>query len=124
MYISDPIYICGIVPVINHWPLDMHVYVLNIIFKLISGIYVLNMSFGIALSALIGDKSTLIQVIAFAVMQQAITWAIVKNDLCRHTASQCCNYFTTFGNVPWVIDHVFEWVMSPNQVCPFPITVT
>ena len=33
------------------------------------------------------DKSTLVQVWLGAVRQQAITWAIVDPDLCRHMAS-------------------------------------
>ena len=33
------------------------------------------------------DKSTLVQVMAWAVRQQAITWANVDPDLCHHMAS-------------------------------------
>ena len=33
------------------------------------------------------DKSSLVQVMAWCVRQQAITWANVDPDLCRHMAS-------------------------------------
>ena len=33
------------------------------------------------------DKSTLVQVMLGAIRQQAITWANVDPDLCRHVAS-------------------------------------
>ena len=36
---------------------------------------------------LIDDKSTLIQVMALCRQEQAITWASVDQDLCRHMVS-------------------------------------
>ena len=39
------------------------------------------------------DKSTLVQVMACAVRQQAITWASVDLDLCHHMASLGHNEF-------------------------------
>ena len=42
---------------------------------------------------LTGDKSTLVKVMAWVVRQQAITWASVDTDLCRHIASPRPRWF-------------------------------
>ena len=56
---------------------------------------------------LIDDKSTLVQVMAWAVRQQAITWANVDPDPCRHMASLSHNELKTF-------------IRSSHAYCSFP----
>ena len=59
------------------------------------------------------DQSTLVQVMAWAVRQQAITWANVDPDLCCHMASlgpselswdrasECHRYYCVFNGPKW-----------------------
>ena len=54
------------------------------------------------------DKSTLPQVMLGAVRQQAITWADVDTDLCRHMASQGHNELKP-GNLP-VHYQTISWI--------------
>ena len=43
------------------------------------------------------DKSTSVQVMDLAVRQQAITWANINQELCRHMASLGHNELTLYG---------------------------
>ena len=60
------------------------------------------------------DKSTLVQVTAGSVRQQAIIWVNVDTDLCRHMALLCHNELTILNTFPLITHSI--WPTGSRQV--------
>ena len=89
-------------------------------FKLILVIHDWDTSYDIALRwvslYLTDDKSTLVQVMAGAIRQQAITWTNVDPDLCRHKASLGHNELTVLQQdctEQWTVTQVSATLWTP-----------
>ena len=91
--------------ILTHWPLgDLNEILKNVTFELILMIDGWGISCEIApiwiSLEFTDDQSTLVQVMAWCRQQQAITWANVDPDLCRHMASLGRNELIGVGVKP------------------------